>query len=92
MTYIDARRIAAARPASRTADEPTPERRDRTRASLALTAAWVALAVVFGAYAIARAGIGAAVIGLVVLGAVRLAWRTAWQDDPKPRRDITLLP
>jgi hypothetical protein len=92
MTYIDARRIATARPVPRTADEPTPERRDRTRASLALTAAWVALAVVFGAYAIAHAGIGAAIIGLVVLGAVRLAWHGAWQEDSEPRRDITLLP
>ena len=55
---------------------PSPE---RTRACLALAAAWAALAVILGAFAIGRESAGALMLALVVTWWMRLAWVSAWQ-------------
>ena len=56
---------------------PSPE---RTRASLALAAAWAGMAVILGAYAIGRESLGALLLALLVTWWMRLAWVSAWQD------------
>jgi hypothetical protein len=53
---------------------------ERTRACLALAAAWAAVAVILGAYAIGRESIGALLLALLVTWWMRLAWLSAWQD------------
>jgi hypothetical protein len=53
---------------------------ERTRACLAIAAAWAGLAVVLGAYAIRRESLGALLLALVVTWWMRLAWVSAWQD------------
>ena len=53
---------------------------ERTRACLALAAAWAALAVILGAYAIGRESLGALLLASLVTSWMRLAWVSAWQD------------
>jgi hypothetical protein len=53
---------------------------ERTRACLALAAAWAAVAVVLGAYAIGRESVGALLLAILVTSWMRLAWVSAWQD------------
>ena len=56
---------------------PSPE---RTRACLALAAAWAGVAVILGAFAIRRGSAVALLLALVVTSWMRLAWVSAWQD------------
>jgi hypothetical protein len=53
---------------------------ERTRACLALAAAWAAVAVVLGAYAVGRESVGALLLALLVTSWLRLAWLSAWGD------------
>ena len=96
MAYITASRISATRPARAHHADVDDVRSDRTRAGIALSVAWAAIAITFGAYAIAQRSVGAFLIGLAVIAVLRTAWQAAWGDDAAPdrdpHRDISFLP
>ncbi len=96
MAYINASRISAARPEEARRAHVDEVRGDRARAGVALSVAWAAIAITFGAYAIAQRSVGAFLIGLAVVAVLRTAWQTAWGDEPGPerdaKRDISFLP
>ena len=96
MAYINASRISATRPAQARHADVDDVRSDRSRAGVALSVAWAAIAITFGAYAIAQHSVGAFLIGLAVIAVLRTAWKAAWDDDAAagrdPRRDISFLP
>jgi hypothetical protein len=96
MAYINASRISATRPARARHADVDDVRSDRSRAGIALSVAWAAIAITFGAYAIAQRSVGAFLIGLAVIAVLRTAWQAAWGDDAAPerdaQRDISLLP
>jgi hypothetical protein len=96
MAYINASRIIAARPEEARQAHLDEVRGDRARAGIALSVAWAAIAITFGAYAIAQRSVGAFLIGLAVIAVLRTAWQAAWGDDPAPERDahrdISFLP
>jgi hypothetical protein len=86
MAYIDASRITAARPEEARQAHVDEVRSDRARAGIALSVAW-AIAITFGAYAIAQRSVGAFLIGLAVIAVLRTAWKAAWGDELTPERD-----
>ena len=96
MAYINASRISATRPARARHADVDDVRSDRSRAGIALSVAWAAIAITFGAYAIAQHSVGAFLIGLAVIAVLRTAWKAAWGDDAAPdrdpHRDISFLP
>ena len=96
MAYINASRISATRPAQARHADVDDVRSDRSRAGVALSVAWAAIAITFGAYAIAQHSVGAFLIGLAVIAVLRTAWKAAWDDDAAadrdPHRDISFLP
>ena len=83
MAFIDISRHMLVRPtvADRPLDDTAAPTREHTRAGVALAVAWAALAVVFGAYAIAEHSVGAVVLMLVVLAILRVAWTGSWDED-----------
>jgi hypothetical protein len=96
MAYINASRITAARPEEARQAHVDEVRSDRARAGIALSVAWAAIAITFGAYAIAQRSVGAFLIGLAVIAVLRTAWKAAWGDEQTPerdaQRDISFLP
>lgn len=59
------------------------ERADRIRAEGALVVAWAVAAAALLAYAIAEAGIGPAVLAVVALSGLRVAWAGAHRRRPE---------
>jgi hypothetical protein len=99
MAFIDVSRHLLVRPtsAARAHDDTRDDTRgEHTRAGVVLAVAWAALAVIFGAYAIAEQSVGAVVLMLVDLAILRIAWTGAWAEDDPPtatvERQIRLLP
>lgn len=96
MAYINASRITATRPARPRHADVDDARSDRSRAGVALSVAWAAIAITFGAYAIAQRSVGAFLVGLAVIAVLRVAWKAAWGDEADPDRDthreISFLP
>jgi hypothetical protein len=58
------------------------ERADRIRAEGALVVAWAIAAAALLAYAIAEAGIGPAVLAVVAMFGLRVAWADAHRREP----------
>jgi hypothetical protein len=87
MASINASRIITARAEQARHADVDDVRSDRSRAGIALSVAWAAIAITFGAYAIAQRSVGAFLIGLAVITVLRTAWNAAWGDDAAPERD-----
>jgi hypothetical protein len=67
---------------------------ERVRAQTVLAGLWSGLAVAILAYAITRASVGAAVIAVLAVWAIRVAWAAAWRTtaDDEQTRPLTFIP